>query len=212
MTPQTTPPARPPARRTGRIALLAGSGLLAGLVLSGGTLALWNDDGATALGQIVAGDLDISLEGETRWDETSSDVAAPQLDLDPETFLVRPGDTFEISQDFTTALQGDNMLAQLTVNWADPADLPDGVGATYIVFDAGSVPIGGPHDVGTPAPMEAVAADNAGRFDTYTLRINLEFAAGGDDRFGPESDVALADLGNIVLDLEQARTGEGFDE
>lgn len=190
--------------------MLAGAGLLTGLLISGGTFALWNTDGAAALGQIVAGDLDISLEGETTWEETSSDVVDKQTDLDPATFLARPGDTFQITQDFTTTLQGDNMLAATTVAWADQAALPAEVSATYRVLDGAGTEVTEVTAVGNAATLDAIGTDDQGRQDHYTLQIELEFAIDSADRFGAEAEVVLADLGDITLDLEQTRTGEGY--
>lgn len=192
-----------------RLALLASGGLLTGLVLSGGSFALWSDSDDVDGGQIVAGNLDITLDGETIWNETSTDVDNPQQPLDPADFLVRPGDTFEISQDFSTDLQGDNMLAGLKVSWGDPAELPDGVQASYVVVN----PRGddsGPADLGTAVELDAVPSDNAGHSDGYTLVIDLEFTENVADRFSADADAVLANLGQIVLDLEQTRTGEGF--
>ncbi|HLS13018.1 MAG TPA: alternate-type signal peptide domain-containing protein [Beutenbergiaceae bacterium] len=209
----TTPPLPTPTGRLNRrwrAPMLAGAGLLTGLLISGGTFALWNTDGAASLGQIVAGDLDISLEGETTWEETSSDVVDRQTDLDPATFLARPGDTFQITQDFTTTLQGDNMLAATTVAWADPAALPAQVSATYRVLDSAGTQVTEVTAVGDAAALAAIGTDNQGRQDHYTLQIELEFAVEAADRFGPEAEAILADLGEITIDLEQTRTGEGY--
>lgn len=193
-----------------RLPLLAGAGLLTGLLLTGGTLALWNDDGASPLGQIVAGDLDIDLVGQTRWHETSPDVVDQPAQRDPEVFLVRPGDTFTVTQEFATALQGDNMAAMLSVSWADDGEaaLHESVTATYVVLgDDGEIAAA---DVGQAAQITRMATGNDGRSDTFTLQIKLAFADDGSDRFGPDADPVIADLGDIVIDLEQVRTGEGF--
>src|SRR5699024_2411580 len=112
-----------------RTPLLAGTALLAGLTAAGGTFALWNADAGPDGVRITAGDLDIS-DGGAVWQETSPDVADAPHTIDPETFLVRQGDTVEASYDFTTYLQGDNMLGRLEVGWSHPAELPTGVSGT----------------------------------------------------------------------------------
>lgn len=199
--------------RTGwrRLPVLVGAGLLTGLLLTGGTFAFWNDDDEGALGQITAGNLDIQLVGETVWNETSGDVEVPQRDLDPMQFLVRPGDSVRITQNFTTTLQGENMLAVLGINWADDgADLHDDVTATYVVLDNDGGE-SGTALVGQPVELPAIAADNDGRTDQFTLQIDLTFAdTEGSDRFGSEDTPVVADLGTVVIGLEQVREGEGY--
>ncbi|HLS25637.1 MAG TPA: hypothetical protein VK063_07175 [Beutenbergiaceae bacterium] len=207
MTTSTSPPARPRGRW--RLPALAASGLLTGLLLAGGTLTLWTADTAGAVGTVVSGDLRIDLSGPPRWDETSTDVEAPQQDLDPAAFLARPGDTVELTQAFDVALTGDNMRAGTTVRWSHPADLPAGISAEYVILDAADQPLIPSTPVGTQADLPTLVSDNDGRTEQYTLQVALSFAADGEDRFGPQAPVVLADLGTIELLLEQIRTGDG---
>ncbi|MBR7559818.1 hypothetical protein KC218_25040, partial [Mycobacterium tuberculosis] len=85
-------------RTSWRLPLLATAVLIAGTAAGGGTMALWKTAGNTAPAAIIAGDLDVTA-GETTWTETSSDVANSGRTIDPETFLVRQGDTVEMTQD-----------------------------------------------------------------------------------------------------------------
>lgn len=206
MTTSTSPP-RPRGRW--HLPALAASGLLTGLLLAGGTLTLWTADTAGAVGAIVSGDLRIDLDGPPRWDETSTDVQAPQQDLDPAAYLARPGDTVQLTQAFDVALTGDNMQARTTVRWADVADLPAGISAEYVLLDAADQPLIPSTAVGTPAELPILVADNHGRTDQFTVQVEVSFAAEGEDRFGPQAPVVLADLGTIELLLEQIRTGDG---
>ncbi|WP_147915467.1 hypothetical protein [Ruania zhangjianzhongii] len=194
-----------------RLPLLAGAALLAGMVAGGGTFALWNTEATTPANIITNGNLDIEA-GDIRWDETSADVASPQTDLDPADFLVRQGDTIQVSYEFTTHLQGDNMLGQIEVDWADAPALPSGVSGSYQLNDSAGAELA-TAPLGTVVRLDDAAqqldADDAGRADTYTLTIDLDFAD-LDDRFGADSAAALADLGTFDVELHQVRTGEGF--
>lgn len=197
-----------------RLPLLAGTALLAGLLASllaaGGTYALWGTDDTVAGGTITAGNLDITMaDGYPVWNETSSDVSSPQQNLDPQEFEVRQGDTFEVIYQFTTDLQGANMRGELSVDWPDGVEIPTGMTGTYELADSdgNSMMDNGPVDIGDSTDLSGhriTDAGNAGTTDEFTLKLNLDFA-GLDDRFGPGSDVQLADFGNIDVILDQKR-------
>lgn len=195
-----------------RLPALTGATLVAGLVAGGGTFALWSNGGSTPEQIITAGNLDIE-SGSTTWTETSADVAAAPHTIDPATFLVRQGDTVEASYEFTTHLQGDNMLGELKVDWTDPADLPSGVSGTYQLYDGADTPLmPSAAPLGTTTALDGAQqldADDAGREDTFTVTITLDFD-GLADRFGADSTVQVADLGSFEVTLDQVRTGEGF--
>lgn len=195
-----------------RLPALAGATVVAGLVAGGGTFALWNTSGSAPEQIITAGNLDIE-SGSTTWTETSADVATAPHTIDPATFLVRQGDTVEASYEFTTHLQGDNMLGELTVDWTDSAGLPSGVSGTYQLYDGDHTPLmASAAALGTATTLdgtEQLDADDAGREDTFTVAITLDFADLA-DRFGADSAVQLADLGNFEVTLDQVRSGEGF--
>ncbi|UFU03295.1 hypothetical protein LQF12_01390 [Ruania suaedae] len=197
-------------RKTWRVPLLAGAALMAGLVSAGGTFALWNGSGTSAAGAITSGNLDIEILGES-WTETSPDVDAAPQEIDPDTFLVRQGDTFLVSYEVRTELQGENMLGELSVGWDQAADLPAGVSGEYLLLDGDDAPLmTAPAPLGTATTIaDALDTDDAGRTDTFTLQVELD-TAGLDDRFGPGSTQVLTDLGQITVALDQVRTGEGF--
>lgn len=194
-----------------RTPLLAGTALLAGLTAAGGTFALWHADTGPDGVQITAGDLDISDGGGAVWQETSADVADAPHTIDPETFLVRQGDTVEVTYQLSTHLQGDNMLGQLEVGWSDPATLPTGVSGSYTVYDATGAALAPATALGTATELadQQLETDDAGRTDDFTLVVSLDFA-GLDDRFGAGSTPQLADLGWFDVELHQVRTGVGF--
>ncbi|WP_152187677.1 hypothetical protein [Georgenia satyanarayanai] len=202
MTPRPTP--RRPRRRRGSLPIVAGVALLAGAVGAGGTVALWHTAAELPLGTVTAGNLDIETVGGAVWQETSPDVPGSPRRIDPATFLARPGDSLLMSQRLTTALEGDNMLGRLSVGWEREPALPDGVTATYSVLDAA-----GDHLViGAPLGEERLVTLDGG--GALTLEVAVALGEGTSDRVGADAAPQLADLGTVVVDLDQVRTGEGF--
>src|SRR5690606_11279167 len=153
--------------------------------------------------------LDVELLGPTRWHETSPDVPGTPREVDLDEFLVRPGDTLTARQQFTTEPAGDNKHGRLTVLCEQPPALPAGAAATYAVRDGADDVVVSDVPLGTSATLPDLGTDDDGRADTFTLEVTLGFADAA-DRFGPDAAPQVADLGSVVLTLEQARTGEGF--
>lgn len=201
----TRPTARRARRRRGQLPLVAGAALLAGAVGAGGTLALWHAATDLPLGTITAGNLAIDTVGDTVWLETSPDVPGAPRAIDPDTFLARPGDSLLMSQRLTTDLEGDNMRGRLTVGWERQPALPGGVTATYTVLDAaGDALVAG----ALLGEQRLVALDDDGR--DLTVEVAITLGEGTSDRVGADAAPQLTDLGSVVVDLEQVRTGEGF--
>ena len=192
-------------RMSWRLPLLAAAVLIAGTAAGGGTAALWKTAGNAVPATIIAGDLDVTA-GESTWTETSSDVANSGRTIDPETFLVRQGDTVEMTQDFTTRINGDNMVARIAVDWAEPAELPEGVTADYAVLDSTGTRLGESTPVGSDLILDEdrLATGNDGRTDRFSVVVSIDFA-GMSDRFGAESPVQIADLGRFTFTLDQVR-------
>jgi len=202
VTPRPTP--RPARRRRGSLPIVAGAALLAGAVGAGGTVALWHAAAELPLGTVTTGNLDIDTVGGTVWHETSPDVPDAPRRIDPATFLARPGDSLLMSQRLTTELEGDNMLGRLSVGWERVPALPDGVTATYSVLDAA----GDPLVAGAPLGAERMVTLDGAR--VLTVEVAIALGEGTSDRVGADAAPQLADLGTVVVDLEQVRTGEGF--
>ena len=199
---------------------LAAAALVAGAGAAGGTFALWNGTAGTDQAVIVAGDLDISADdGENpRWYETSPDVDNTPQDLDPEEFLVRQGDTVGADYEFAIELDGDNMHADLQLDWLRSPDLPEGISGSYELLDADGEPA--LDEKGTPVSgdlPDGAASVDLGVFDFdgqagsagFILSVTLDFDD-LEDRFGPESEPQVADLGDFRVGLEQIREGDGF--
>lgn len=202
-----------------RVPALAGVALLAGLATGGGTFALWTAGSAVPNVVVSSGNLDIETAG-TTWTETSADVEAAPHTIDPNDFLVREGDTVEVRYEFTTHLQGDNMLGELSVDWDEGApSLPTNVTGTYAVYrvqggaDAALTDVTNPPTLGDTVTLDGnsqqIDAGDAGRTDTFAVVVELDFT-GMPDRFDAGSTVQTADLGQLQVTLEQTRTGVGF--
>lgn len=197
---------------TSRIAV-AGAALVVAIGAGAATYSLWAGDSAGSAGVITAGDLDIALRPDGfAWEETSPDVGAPRSGTAPESFaafVAMSGDSFTVSQEFTTTLEGDNLLGRLTVGWAAPPDLPAGVSATYRVLGAGNQ-VQAAARLGEPVEVRDLPVGTG----TWTVEVDLDLAEDRPDRyttFSGADPVELSDLGDIVVSVEQVRTGTGFE-
>lgn len=183
-------------------------GILALGVAAGSTsYALWNADDSMASAKIVSGNLSLSPAGKTVWTETSPEKTTYRgTEIIPSEFLATPGDTFSITQSFTSTLEGENMLGKIGVNWSKPkqqAALPEGVTATYTLKNASGFSTLST-ELGEPTTVDNLPVGS----NTWTVTVNLVLADSKADRF---KDLAeLAKLGTIVVDLDQVRTGTGF--
>ena len=193
-----------------------------GLAVVGGagaaTYALWSAETPLTGAVLVHGDLDIELVGDAAWEQLAP-VALPvgTVDGDRAAHLATPGDVLQLTQQFRTELEGTNLAARLEVDWTEPADLGQGVTASYAITPPS----------GTPAPPvlfgEAVTVPEAPANLTpallaswgdepWTLTVTLTFD--GADGVVDPSGIGTApdvDLGTVELRLTQVRDGEGFD-
>lgn len=181
----------------------------------GSSYALWNAGQQIDPAVITSGNLSIEEGGATWW-ETSADVAAAPHIIDPETFLVRQGDSFAARYGFTTHMQGENLVGELSVAWptATP-DLPEGATGSYALYlgddPATRTELLSPTSLGTPSEVTEtrLAASNLTSTSTIILEVTLDFSE-MDDRRGATTLAQAADIGALELTLEQRRTGDGF--
>jgi len=126
-------------RRKGIIAGVAGAALL----LTGGTFALWQDTANVTGGTITAGSLTLDGDAAAVWYDVSPDrdfadpeTVAPAGDSDPavmgeaidvEAFLVSPEDVLAAVFEVDVTLEGDNLVAALSLNLSAAAALPEGI-------------------------------------------------------------------------------------
>src|SRR5690606_180399 len=108
---------------------------IAGLALLGGgtTFALWSDSATVAGGTITNGNLEVAAIGALAWVDASSPRVDEDHTIDPATWRMVRGDVVEGTQGLGVALQGDNLVAELTVD-APEAVLATGVTVTYDVL------------------------------------------------------------------------------
>lgn len=205
--------------------------LAAGLVIVLGvsalvTYALWGKQIDVPVGIVTAGNLDIKLVGPPVWTETSSDVSpvhavAIRPDGATADHLATPGDSFTLTQQFSTELEGDNVAARLTVDWdVPPALAPVGRAvASYTVTDPGGTTTASAllgDDVTLPggtANFTPQQIEGWGPGATWTLTVTLAYA-GADVLLSPDQITTAApvtELGTIALTLDQVRDGDGFD-
>ena len=149
-----------------RNALLA-AGAAAVLLLGGSTYALWSATSSVDGGEITAGDLDLKADEAGYWDvsDDRADVEAIEVttpdvvsgsgvaitldgveghEIDPGTWRIVPGDTVLITIPYTMVLEGDNLVAKLTLNAEDliedsgfdPYFLKLAEDITYSLYDA----------------------------------------------------------------------------
>ncbi|QXQ10596.1 hypothetical protein [Paeniglutamicibacter sp. Y32M11] len=181
-----------------------GGMLTLGIASAATTYSLWSEPATSNVGSIVSGNLDLAKQGATLWTETSpDDTTYTGQQIDPATFLAVPGDSFKITQAFSTVLEGENMLGKIGVRWTTPQALPSGVTATYKLIGPGNIAT-----VAKPLGSVVAVSDLPVGAATWTVEVSLSFAASKADRFNDPAD--LSNLGTIVVDLDQIRTGTGF--
>lgn len=200
------------------------------------TTALWSDSDSFGAGTITAGNLDVAaIDDQTAWDVTPGRAdasgtapvtgSAGHVIDDLATWRIVPGDTIEIAQSVDVGLEGDNLVADLSVgSAADPSgDLlanAQGVTLTYSVYDIENNVIGTAQDValGTPSTIALQAAgvgQSAGVDDEGILVIDAVKAEGTadlkvvvtatfdestPDQVRTQTQAALSDL---TVDLDQ---------
>lgn len=98
-------------KTTGIVAGATGAALLMG----GATFALWNDSAEVAGGAVTAGHLDVEA-GTVSWQDVSADRTQGDHEIDLDTFRIVPGDTVEGTLPLSAALQGDNLVAELSLD------------------------------------------------------------------------------------------------
>lgn len=173
--------------------------LTAGLVAAGGTFALWHDSDATDAQLVSSGDLKVSSLEKPVWHETSPDVSSTPRIIQPDTFLVRPGDTLAVAIPFETTLRGDNLATELRVDWADGTSVPPGVTGTYMLLDTNDTPL-------LEAPLKLGEATDFAAVDggQYQVRVDLDFSE-MNTRFGADDVDPLGEYGSFDVEIHQVR-------
>lgn len=194
----------------GVIAGVAGLALLTG----GATFARWTAEGTVAGGSITNGSLAVAA-GDMEWQDVSEDRDDSPHDIDSDWLMV-PGDTARGVQELTVELEGDNLVANLSVERGDDESLPDGVTVTYRLLDGDGEEIGDgdlDDDVSIRFAANATSGDDdtvvVGADGTTTLVVEVTVHFDLDDATNASVGGATV-LDAFVVTLTQDRAGAGF--
>ncbi|WP_157981699.1 alternate-type signal peptide domain-containing protein [Protaetiibacter intestinalis] len=169
-----------------KASIATGAGIV--LLLGGaGTLAYWNDSATTDAGTITAGTLTIDSNDDGAWFQSSN------LDdeIDPNDFLVVPGDSLTYIESFEVGATGDNLEATVSANAASilKGEWGDQLVTTVTVLD----------DT-TPTPAVISTVTSAYNERLITVRVVLDFAFDGDVS-SPSTNEVDNDTQGEVVDL-----------
>lgn len=202
--------------KASRWLVVSASAVLVVGVAAGMTYALWNNGVSVAADVIRSGDLDLVLLGSPTWAETApvSDQGTVGADL-TVAHLTTAGDTLTLTQQFRTDLVGDDLAARVTVSWSNgnPPSLLDGrITATYrVTMPDGTTTAETTLGTAVVVPSGSANLTPANASGTWTLVVTL--TCSGSDVVVPASGVATAptfSTGDIVIELDQVRDGNGF--
>ncbi len=208
-------------RRKGALLWVAGG---TALLLGGSTFALWSAGAVFPGGDVTAGDLRLEKSSETEFWDVSSDRRDATLTLpgtdssqpghpvaDIDTWRIVPGDKVAASMTTTVTLEGDNMVARLSLHGTDdPArDNPDMHYSYEIYADGQRVTDEAPLLWGSDMTLAYLSAPGAGQ------------DAGGEDADGgvvlpmtnPQVKYTVVVYGSFFEDRDGdfRYTGEGVD-
>lgn len=204
----------------GALAGVAGVAILAG----GTTFALWSDSDEIDAGEITSGNLDVKLTDHD-WFDVSDDRTDEGHRIDLDKFKIIPGDTIKGEFGIDMALEGDNMVAKLSLQrdgGTSGALFGEGehdVKVTYQLFGPDGA-VTGETDFGDEATVKFASKDNShnvsalptipATFDEwggeYTVVVTATFDEDTPDQVLTRASGDLAELG---VHLEQSRSTDG---
>lgn len=197
------------SRRVPRWAMAGAAAALVGATVGvGATQASWTDAATASTGTITAGDLDISLVG-TETVTVQRSGSTPTT-IDPDTYKASNGDVVTFTQPMTTTLDGDNMSGTLSTKWSKASSLPKGVSGVYLLVNDNDTALSDPAEIGTPVQVRNVPNKDQ---RPAKLVVRLDFSE-ADDQWSKDTSLSdapsVADIGTIEVNLDQVRTGTGF--
>ncbi|MET4047975.1 MULTISPECIES: alternate-type signal peptide domain-containing protein [unclassified Rhodococcus (in: high G+C Gram-positive bacteria)] len=174
------------------------AGAAAVLLLGGlGSFALWNDSEDIAGGTITSGELSLTQATAPVWTQTTSDVNPAGEIADISAYRIVPGDIITYSASYGILADGDNLLADLSVNIADIAP---GAGNAEL-DDAVDVSIAATSDT-TPLPTNGDKVRLTSGDQTVNLTITFAFDSATTGQVAQNQQL---DLEAFTLVLEQSR-------
>jgi len=207
--------ARHPARsgRRGRtmvVGIALTSGAVALGLATGVAVARWTSSDWISAGAVGAGDLRLT-EGDMTWRQVTPGVATPasgSLAATPPDFVSMPGDVVEVRLPVTTFLRGDNLVAQLAVDYAPPSPTGD-IAVSFHVEDADGrqvAPVAGEAPGGGSVAVPGLEGGDAGVTAEWTVVVTVRVQ--GDYQWvTPSAPAAVVDwgAGTVKVRLEQVR-------
>jgi len=172
-------------------------------------LAGWSSGVVVGGGTVRTGDLQVTT-GAMTWHQVTPGVGEPasgDLTSTPADFVSMPGDVVEIRMPVTTFLQGDNMVANLTVA-CDDVTTDAAVEMSVHVEDAAG------HQVatapGTSATVTALTGHSAGVSAQWTVIVEVQVR--GEHRWATpytSTEAVGWSVGAVRATLDQVRQGGG---
>lgn len=214
------------------------AGLAGACLLLGGTFSLWSASDSGTGGTINTGNLDIAAVGAASYFDVSSDrtdatAQTPVTGLDAHdvpditSYHIVPGDRIEANYGFSVALEGDNLVGELSAGlaggfstaepgvtftaqafvksggeWVAVSSAQEISAASGATVDLGQVQAanesGGTDDAGVPVIDEEAVGEDA----NVVVVVTGDFDSSVTSR---DFAQALANLGNVTVDLQQVR-------
>ena len=208
--------AGPRRARRGRKALM-GVGVLAGVgavlvgLVSGSAAALFTSQGALRGAEIQAGDMWANV-GTMTWQQVTPGVAGSSpspLTSTPTGFLSMPGDIVEIRAPVTAFLKGDNLVADLTLDYTSPDAAAGAISAEFRVEDAKGTQVVPPTPANNSVVIPGLVGSDAGVTSTWTAVLRVE-VLGNYQWVTPTSDPQQTwSAGTLLATLKQVRAPGG---
>jgi alternate signal-mediated exported protein len=176
------------------------------LLLGGaGTFAMWNTSATSELGSVASGTLSIASNNNAAWKNISADAPAGGTTIPSiAAYKIVPGDTIQMTQTFSVAATGNNLVA--TLGYDDASIKTTGVDATATAANVAlkgatiiSMNATGTGVVAGTTPNTFTVSGNSGVSTvTVTLTIALPASVSGTTAQG-----GAIDLSAVAFNLKQ---------
>lgn len=178
-----------PMSRTTKSIVAVGAGI-ALLTAAGGTFARWSESESVDGGNVTAGHLDMTVSPGQWYDTRGTEATGDDVEIDPSSFRIVPGDTLEYRATIEPDLVGDNLEATLE------ADLSTASGELADFVDTTATLSG--------APSQTLTPENTGDGETFDAVVRVEMPYGEGTVTDPDGgeDTSL-DLSSMQISLVQ---------
>jgi alternate signal-mediated exported protein len=188
--------------------VLAGGGVavLLSCLTGGSTRAQWTGSAAYPGATVRAGDLQLTT-GQPSWRQITPGVSEP-ASSSSAGFVSMPGDVIAIRVPVSTYLRGDNIAANLAVDYTAPADTS--IAASFRVLDANDTqvaPASADVPAGSSLAVPGLAGNDAGVSANWTVLLHVQVL--GDYQWvTPDQPATVTDwsAGTVRVELDQIRS------